>query len=130
MMNKIVLFDGVCKLCNAWCRFIIKHDKKHQFNFVSMQSEHGQKTLLKLGQATKHFETMILIDNNHAYFKSTAFLKIVRQLPFPSKFLFVFNLIPLFIRDFIYTKIARNRYRLFGRFEQCQLLPDNKNNQQ
>jgi len=129
-MNKIILYDGVCKLCNAWCRFIIRFDKKHQFNFVSMQSKQGQKTLLNLGLETEHFKTMIFIDNNDIYFKSTAFLQIVRQLAFPARFLFLSNVIPLFIRDFVYTKIARNRYRLFGRFEQCQSLPDNKNNQQ
>ena len=117
--NKLILFDGECKLCNAWCRFIIKHDKKWLFKLVSMQSGKGQKILNNLNIPTEHFKTMVVINNNQTYFKSAAFLVVVRQLSFPAKFLFVFKLIPNFLRDFIYQYLAQNRYKFFGKYDQC-----------
>lgn len=124
---KIILFDGTCKLCNASCEFIIKHDKDKKFKFVSMQSEKGQDILLQLKQPTKHFETMILCDNGRLYFKSTAFVKILRQLPYPIKFLSILSIFPVYLLDFIYNYIARNRYKYFGKYDQCSLpLPEHK----
>lgn len=118
---KIILFDGRCKLCNASCNFIIKHDKDKKFKFISMQSKKGQNILLQLKQPTKHFDTIILYDNSRLYFKSTAFLKILRQLPYPIKLLSILSIFPTFLLNFIYNYIARNRYKYFGKYDQCSL---------
>lgn len=119
--NKLILFDGKCKLCNAWCRFVIKYDTEHLFKLVSMQSGKGQEILNNLNLPTEYFKTMIVINNNQAYFKSAAFLIVVNQLSFPAKFLFIFKLIPNFLRDFIYQHIAHNRYKIFGKYDQCMM---------
>lgn len=126
--DKIIMFDGECKLCNIWCKLVIKYDENHMFKLVPMQSEKGQAILIHLQQPTEYFETMLFIENNNIYHKSTAFLKIVRLLSFPINFLSVFKILPTFLRDFIYDHIARNRYKLFGKYEQC-ILPgeDHKN---
>lgn len=119
--DKIILFDGVCKLCNAWCNFIIKYDKHHVFKLTAMQSDTGLAVLKYLKQPTDHFETMLYIENNIVYEKSTAFIKVVEHLPYPVKLLFLLKLIPNFIRDFIYDRIALNRYKLFGKYKECRL---------
>lgn len=126
--DKIIMFDGKCKLCNIWCKLVIRYDKNYIFKLVSMQSEKGQAILIQLKQPTEYFETMLLIENNNIYHKSTAFLRIVRLLSFPVNFLSVFKIFPNFLRDFIYDHIAQNRYKLFGKYEQC-ILPsaDHKN---
>lgn len=119
--DKVILFDGVCKLCNAWCRFIVRYDKNQLFKLVSMQSDKGQAILEHLEQPTDFFETMLYIENNELYEKSLAFIKIVKQLPFPIKLLFILKLIPNIIRDYVYDRIAINRYKLFGKYKECRL---------
>lgn len=120
--EKVILFDGVCKLCNSWSRFIIKYDSKHIFKLALVQSKEGKSILKHFGLPTDYYDTILYIDGNEAYLKSTAFLKIVRLLPFPIKLLSFFGIAPKPLRDWIYDRIALNRYRLFGEFEQC-ILP-------
>jgi predicted DCC family thiol-disulfide oxidoreductase YuxK len=120
--DQLILFDGVCKLCHGWSRFIIKHDRNHVFKLATVQSEKGQAILEHFDMPTSHFDTMLYIENNQAYEKSTAFLKVVKKLPYPLKLLQVCYLIPRFIRDWFYDRIALNRYRLFGKYNEC-LLP-------
>lgn len=126
--DKVILFDGVCKLCNAWCGFIIKYDKNHLFKLASMQSEKGQAILKYLNLSTEHFETMLYIENNTIYEKSSAFIKIVKHLPLPIKLLYLLKYIPNLIRDFIYDRIARNRYKVFGKYNECTLSTEDHNN--
>jgi predicted DCC family thiol-disulfide oxidoreductase YuxK len=120
--DQLILFDGVCKLCHGWSRFIIKYDRDHTFKLATVQSEQGQAILEYFKMPTSHFDTMLYIENNMAYEKSTAFLKVVNKLPYPFKPLQVFYLIPRFIRDWFYDRIALNRYKLFGKYDKC-LLP-------
>lgn len=117
--DQLILFDGVCKLCHGWSRFIIKYDRDHIFKLTTVQSPQGQAILEHFGMPTEHFDTMLYIENNHAYEKSTAFLKVVKKLPFPFKLLQVFYLFPKFIRDWCYDRIALNRYRIFGKYDSC-----------
>ncbi len=120
--DKVILYDGVCKLCNAWRIFIIKYDRAHVFKLASVQSTEGQALLKHFNMPTTHFDTMLLIDGGQAYAKSTAFLNIVRLLPTPFKFLTILRIVPKSFRDWGYDRIALNRYRLFGQYDQC-LVP-------
>jgi predicted DCC family thiol-disulfide oxidoreductase YuxK len=124
--DKVILFDGVCRLCNGWVRFLIKYDKQGLFKFCSAQSAEGQAILQWLGLPTDTFETMLLIEGETAYTKSDAFLRVVGQLPQPWRSLIMLKVIPKGIRDRAYDRIALNRYRLFGRYEQC-MVPSEEN---
>ena len=123
-MNKesnLILFDGQCKLCNVYCNFIINRDKKCVFTLTPMQSEKGQDLLIKNNYPTQKFESMLYIENNTLYEKSTAFLEIIKHLPYPTKALYLTKYIPKFIRDYIYILIAKNRYKVFGKYSVCTL---------
>ena len=126
--DKVILFDGVCKLCSGWAKFIIKNDKQHKFKLASVQSEQGQALLLHFEMPTNQFHTMILIENTNLYTKSTAFFKVVKHLPFRFRWVLVFAIIPTPIRNWLYDRIALNRYQLFGKHSHCQILQDNDEN--
>ncbi|MCH7391928.1 thiol-disulfide oxidoreductase DCC family protein [Acinetobacter dispersus] len=117
--NNIILFDAECVLCSAWADFMIKHDVEYLFKLVSVQSNVGQQLLAYCHLPTDHFETMVLLENGQCYTESTAFLRILHQLDSPYASLKYARVIPKRIRDFAYRRIALNRYRLFGKTEQC-----------
>jgi predicted DCC family thiol-disulfide oxidoreductase YuxK len=125
--NPIILFDGVCNLCNSTVQFIIKHDKKSLFRFASLQSETGQKILQDFKQDTSDFTSFILFADNTIYTRSTAALMVAKQLSSPWWLLYSLMIIPAFIRNSIYNFIAKRRYQWFGRTETCQ-LPDRRIN--
>lgn len=118
----VVLFDGVCKLCNGWARFLIRHDPARQFRLASVQSVQGQALLAWYGLPTDRFDTMALIDEAGLHVRSTALLRILSRLPQPWRALRLLRLVPRPLRDWCYDRIALNRYRLFGRHAVC-LLP-------
>ncbi len=124
--DKVILFDGVCKLCNGSTQFILKHDKKAIFKLCSVQSVAGQDILNWFEMPTDSFETMLLVEGDKSYIKSEAVLNIVSHLPKPWSFLKVFRIIPRCLRDWLYDQVARNRYRLFGRYDSC-VLPSKTN---
>ncbi|MXO35240.1 MULTISPECIES: thiol-disulfide oxidoreductase DCC family protein [Apibacter] len=128
MKTYIVLFDGVCNLCNSTVQFIIKRDKHNQFKFSSLQSEYGQNFLKERNLDSSDFKSIILYEPEVAYYtKSTAALKIAQNLGFPYNLLSVFLLIPSFIRDWIYSLISKYRYHLFGKKDSCMVpTPENK----
>lgn len=117
--DKVILFDGVCKLCNAWSRFIIKYDTQSVFKLATVQSDEGQAILKHFNLPTDHFDTMLFVDGDMAYEKSTAFLNVVRLLPQPFKVISVIRVIPRVVRDWLYDRIALNRYKIFGKYDQC-----------
>ncbi len=119
--DNIILFDGVCKLCNAWSNFIIKHDRKRKFILCSVQSEQGQEILRYFGFPTEYYDTMLYVEGNQCFKQSGAFLRIVAKLDYPWKAASVFKLIPKAARDWLYDRIALNRYRLFGKYDYCSL---------
>ena len=126
--HKIILFDGVCNLCNSSVNFIIDRDKKNIFKFAALQSESGQKLLDKFGLNQNDFDSVVLVDENKFYSKSTAALKIVKEFPSLWKALYVFIVIPVPIRNFFYDLIAKNRYRWFGKKDSCRMpSPELKN---
>jgi predicted DCC family thiol-disulfide oxidoreductase YuxK len=122
----VILFDGVCKLCNAWCRFIIKYDNQKRFKLCSVQSPEGQKILEYFNMPTDHFDTMLYVEGKLSFDKSDAFLNIVNRLGYPWRILLVFKIIPKGIRNWLYDRIALNRYSLFGKYDSC-LIPTKEN---
>lgn len=117
----VVLFDGVCNLCNASVNFIIDRDPPGYFRFASLQSAAAQKLLQRYGQPANNLKSMVLIEGQNYYTQSTAALRIARRLSGGWSLLYLFIVIPPFIRDRIYNWIACNRYRWFGRRDSCRL---------
>ncbi len=124
--KSIIFFDGVCNLCNASVNFVIKHDKKAQFLFVSFQSDAAKEILLHFNLKNLNADTLILIEKNSVYDKSTAALKIAKHLDGVFKTLYVFLIVPKIFRDIIYVFIAKNRYRWFGKKESCIIPSKNQ----
>jgi len=123
--KSIILFDGVCNLCNSSVNFIIKHDKKERYLFASLQSDAAKEILLQFDIKKIPFQSIILIDEDKIYDKSTAALLISKNLNNGYQLLYGFILIPKFIRDRLYTLIATNRYKWFGKRENC-IIPASK----
>lgn len=119
-MKKIVLFDGICHFCQRSVQFILKRDKKDVFVFASIQSEIGQQ-LLEKHHLPPEINSLVLIDDDTFSIKSTAVLNICKQLKNPWPLLYIFMIIPSFIRDKIYDLIAKNRYRFFKENNVCTL---------
>jgi predicted DCC family thiol-disulfide oxidoreductase YuxK len=99
----------------------MKVDTGYQFKLCSVQSEIGQALLMHLGYSTDRFETMLVIANNQVYEKSDAFFSIMKKIGFPYNLLLVLKIVPKFIRDWLYDRIALNRYRWFGQYESCPI---------
>lgn len=122
----IILFDGVCNLCNNSVQFIIRHDKDAYFKFASLQSDFGGR-LKEAKQIPNDVDSIILVENGKVYMQSSAILRIARHLDGAWKLAAAALIIPRPIRDLIYRYVARNRYRWFGRQDQCMLpSPDLK----
>jgi predicted DCC family thiol-disulfide oxidoreductase YuxK len=117
--SPLILYDGVCNLCNYSVRFVIKRDVKQIFKLASLQSEFGKKILAENRLDENSFSSFILVENGKLYFKSTAALKVVKKLNGPAKLLYIFIIIPPFIRNFIYDIVAKNRYKWFGKSDVC-----------
>ena len=119
--SSIVLFDGVCHLCDGAVRFILKREKSKDLYFAPLQSETGKDLLLKNGYPESYLEGLVLIENNRPYDRSSACLRIAGKLKFPWNLLFLCLVIPKPIRDVLYSIIARYRYRFFGKKEVCSI---------
>jgi len=126
--NSIILFDGVCNLCNSSVKFILKRDKKKQFIFASLQSDAAENILLHHKYKKIGLNSIILIHRDKLYEKSSAVLQIFSVLGMPWKLFTVFYILPLSWRDFLYDFIAQNRYKWFGKKDSCiMMLPTHKN---
>lgn len=127
-MHKTILFDGVCNLCNSSVNFIIDHDKNDLFRFTSLQSESGQSLLKKFNLNGDNFDSIILIEGDKYYTRSSAVLRIAKEFPGFWKLLYFFIIIPPALRDFAYEIIAENRYKWFGKKDSCRVpTPELKN---
>lgn len=120
-MSAIIIFDGVCNLCNASVDFVIRRDSKGYFQFTANQNEAGRRILTEKGLDPDDVSTIYLYENGKLYNKSTAALRIARKLPFPWKLGYVFMIIPAFLRNIVYDFIARNRYKWMGKKDSCRL---------
>lgn len=118
--KKLILFDGVCNLCNSSVQYVIKHDKKNMFMFTALQSEAGQQIIKEYKIDTNKTDSILLYTPEHGVVsKSTAALKIASRLGFPQNLMTVFFIVPPFIRNWVYDYIAKNRYKWYGKKESC-----------
>lgn len=120
-IESLVLFDGVCNLCNRNMLFLIRNDPQQKLKFCSVQSPAGQVILAWLGLPLDAHESMLLLEGEKVYEKSDAVLHIAYHLPWHLRWLFVGKILPRFIRDNLYLWVASNRYRLMGRSEVCAM---------
>ena len=123
--SKVILFDGVCNLCNDSVKFIIKNDKRNIFKFAPLQGKYGIKIQNSYNINTTKISSIILVDGENTFTKSSAALRIAKDLRAPFFMFYVFIIIPVFIRNFIYDIIAKNRYKWFGKMESC-MIPSNE----
>ena len=119
--HKILLFDGVCNLCNSSINFVIKHDNKDVFRFTALQEGPGKSYLAKYNIDPKNTDSIVLIENGKAYVKSSAALRAVKYLGGAWPLLYVFIIVPAFIRDVVYDYIAINRYKWYGKKDSCMI---------
>lgn len=120
--KKIILFDGVCNLCNSAIQYVIKHDKTDQFRFVSLQSDLGQEVINYLGIDSKSIDSIILYEPNKAYFiKADAAMLIAKYLGGIVSVISLFQFVPPFIKNSVYDFIAKNRYKWYGKQESCMI---------
>lgn len=129
MMNEalnnktILLFDGYCNLCQSSVQFVLKHEKKPEIYFTSLQSEIGIQLLNHYGINSNEVDSLVLIENNKAFAKSSAALRTLKYLKGLYPLGFGFVIIPEFIRNTVYDYIAKNRYKWYGKTESC-MVPD------
>lgn len=121
-MSQIVVFDAQCLLCNGWVQFLLKHDKRRQFQFAAIQGQLGRTLLTNAGLQVEGLQTLLLVKGDQSWQHTEAILRIVHALGWPWRIAGLLRLVPAPLRDRLYRWVARNRYRWFGRSEQC-LLP-------
>ena len=120
--KKIILFDGVCNFCDNAINWIIKHDKNDKFRFASLQSEVGKRLIAERKMDPEEMDSMVLIEPGVAYYKkSTAALQISKDLSGGYSLLGNFSFLPEGLRDGIYNIIAKNRYKWFGKKDECMI---------
>ena len=120
--KSLILFDGVCNLCNTSVLYVIKHDAKNRFLFAPLQSNIGQQIIAKYNLDTSKTDSIILYSPDKGLkVKSTAALHIARRLGLPNNLLSVFLIIPAFIRNWVYDFIAKNRYKWYGEKDNCMI---------
>lgn len=121
MSHPIILFDGVCNLCNASVNFIIDRDPQAIFRLAALQSDAGQRLLRQHDLLTTHHDSIVLLENDRIYTESAAALCIARRLTWPWSWFYAFIIVPRWLRDPLYRWIARNRYRWFGQRTSCRM---------
>ena len=127
--KQLIIFDGVCNLCNSSVQYVIKHDKNNMFLFTELQGDVGQKIIEHYNIDTSKTDSILLYNPEKGIdYKSTAALKIALKLGFPRNLIGVFFIVPRFIRNWVYDFIARNRYKWYGKQESCMIpTPELKN---
>ena len=119
--HAVILFDGVCNLCNGTVDFVLRHDRKGRYHFAALQSEAGRRLASANGNDPDRLETILLIQNGRVHRRSGAVLRIASGLGLPWSLAAVFLAIPWFLRDWAYQALAASRYSLFGKRDTCRL---------
>lgn len=119
--GKILLFDGVCNLCNGLVKFIIKRDHRHLIRFAPLQSEYARSALKRFNRDADEINTVVYISDENYFLKSVAILNLLKDLGGAWRILYGFIIIPRFIRDAVYDLVVRHRYRIFGKRELCMV---------
>ena len=119
--HSIILFDGVCNVCNSAVQVVIKRDKKNHFRFASLQSSEGRKLLAHHELPSNDFNSFVLIEYDRAHVRSEGALRVAKKLSGLWPLLYGFIIVPKFLRDGIYNLIAKNRYKWFGKSNVCMI---------
>ncbi|GGF04045.1 hypothetical protein GCM10011611_06830 [Aliidongia dinghuensis] len=125
LTGPLVLFDGVCNLCHGVVQFLLPRDRAGRLYFAPMQSATGQQVLGRHKLPLDDWDSFVFLDEGRIYLKSAAIFRIARSLPWPWRLLWVFRFLPRPGADWLYDRVARNRYALFGKRQQC-MVPDAK----
>jgi predicted DCC family thiol-disulfide oxidoreductase YuxK len=120
--DDVILYDGVCVFCSRWIRFIAARDTQTRFRFTAIQSAYGTRLAQAFGIDPQDPDTNAVIHGGVAYFKSDAALTVLSSLP-GWGWTRALRLVPKFLRNAVYNLVARNRYRIFGKYDEC-FLPD------
>jgi predicted DCC family thiol-disulfide oxidoreductase YuxK len=126
--SPILLFDGVCNLCNSLVKFIIKKDPEGRIRFAPLQSSSGKMLLGKSGMSEDEINSVVYIADGKTYLRSSAILHLLKELGGGWRLFYGLIIIPPFIRDFFYDIIAKTRYRVFGRSDSCMIPTDELKN--
>lgn len=118
---RLFLFDGVCPLCNGFVRFVLRRDRRRLFHFVTAQSALGQRLLARFDLPLADWDSYIYIENGRPFFKSDGVFRILGLLPRPWPWLRTARIVPAGLTDWVYDRVARNRYALFGRYGTCMV---------
>lgn len=119
--KSIVLFDGICNLCNTSINRVLRNDPKDRFRFAPLQSDYAKNLLKSYSTPIDQLSSVVLIENGKIYQRSTAALRIAKQMGAAYPLLYTFIIVPAFLRDLVYDYIARNRYRWWGKRESCMI---------
>ncbi|HVG45738.1 MAG TPA: thiol-disulfide oxidoreductase DCC family protein [Longimicrobium sp.] len=119
----VVLYDGTCGLCDRSVQLILRHDRRGRFRFAALQSDVGRALLARHGLPVDALDTVVLVEDGHAWVKSAAALRIARGMDAPWPALRALGIVPRPVRDFFYDRVAKSRYRIFGRVDACMLPP-------
>jgi predicted DCC family thiol-disulfide oxidoreductase YuxK len=121
--ERLLLYDGVCGLCNRLTQWTIRHDPEGRIHFAALQSDLGQRLLREHGMRTDDFDTAVMIEGGRAFTKARAVLRVFAALGRPWSLLTPLARLPRPLIDFAYDRVAGNRYRFFGRTESCMIPP-------
>ncbi len=119
----VILFDGVCNLCNGAVNWVIKRDKKNIFKFASLQSVYGLQVIKNYNLSNQYLNTIVLVESDKVYLRSVAVLRILKRLGGIYSAACIFMIIPPPILNFFYNIVAKYRYRWFGKKDSC-MVPD------
>lgn len=119
----VVVFDGVCVLCNGWVRFLLRHDRQQRYRFAAMQTESGRALLARHGLDPDDPASFLLVENGQAWKDTDAIVRVVASLGGLWRMVHALRVLPPPLRDRLYRVVARNRYRWFGRHDACLLPP-------
>lgn len=123
--HPVILFDGLCNLCNGLVQYVIKNDRKERFMFCSLQSRAGQRLLADFHLPQHDLNSFVLINHHTIYTKSSAALHVFKNLDGWRRLLFAFVVVPPPIRNVVYDWVAKNRYKWFGKRDACMVpAPD------
>ena len=125
-IERIAYYDGVCGLCDGFVELLVKLDKNKKLKFSSLQGKSGRILLNKLNLDLEEFDTVLFKVNDQVYTKSTAVFKIINSIGGIIKLFLVFNLLPRRFNDWIYSKVAKNRFKIFGKLDKCDISKFNK----
>lgn len=119
--RNIIVFDGVCAFCNAWVKFVLRFDRGAKFHFVIAQSDLGERLYSHLGLKSDDYETFIVVADNGITTSLDGVFTVLRRIGLPWSVLSVLRILPRGIKDFIYNRVARNRYSIFGKYDTCMI---------